>query len=481
MTSIPGSYEGIAHYEKNGEILFTAQTGGIFNAENNFMEGATGIFFDDSSAEMCISPDPADPNRYYVIYNNEKCSNLYYSVVDMTLNGGLGDVVNLNTLISEENFSEGLEVVAQPLSNDFWLLTYKCGIGFTRFTINENGINEEQLLYSFDPGISYDGRGELDYHKGRMGAAFAYSNKVFAAGFNPITGEICDATVIEDDNFSSSFTGSYGIEFSPSGNKMYFSIWYNTGNNQIYQYDFNTQTYTGYSLVMDTPFNGFGEMELAPNGKIYVMMDNYNKLMVIENPDEAIPIFNTIVLPGTTALGMSDPIQSYVYNDLIYQTDSLCSIPNMPLQLNAHSNYDSYNWATSDDPETTIGTEATLNIDFSDTTQVYYLEGTNGNACFSAFEHFTVFPIPEIDAGPDLTITSGESIQLQSINNTQGAQVIWFPNTGLDDPFANQPIASPTETTTYLMSAYVGPCQEVDEVTITVDPMVSVAPVPVPQ
>ncbi len=55
---------------------------------------------------------------------------------------------------------------------------------------------------------------------------------------------------------------------------------------------------------------------------------------------------------------------------------------------------------------------------------------------------------PETTAGPDVTICSGSSAQLQA---TGGTFFTWTPPTGLSNPNISNPVASPADTTTYIV------------------------------
>ncbi|MFH1321853.1 MAG: PKD domain-containing protein [Bacteroidota bacterium] len=57
-----------------------------------------------------------------------------------------------------------------------------------------------------------------------------------------------------------------------------------------------------------------------------------------------------------------------------------------------------------------------------------------------------VHPLPDADAGEDVTIVNGTSVQLIA---TGGLQYVWTPETGLDNPGLFNPVASPTSTTEY--------------------------------
>ena len=74
---------------------------------------------------------------------------------------------------------------------------------------------------------------------------------------------------------------------------------------------------------------------------------------------------------------------------------------------------------------------------------------------------------------PDTTICAGQSVQLSVPTNFAGYS--WSPTTGLDDASSPMPVATPTETTTYMVTI-IDECLDefTDEVTITVDEFASI-------
>jgi gliding motility-associated-like protein len=78
-----------------------------------------------------------------------------------------------------------------------------------------------------------------------------------------------------------------------------------------------------------------------------------------------------------------------------------------------------------------------------------------------------------LDAGPDLSICSDESVNLLAMTTgappSGGFVWSWSPAVGLSDPFSGDPIASPDETTTYIVST-VGEngCIGIDTITVEV-------------
>lgn len=72
-----------------------------------------------------------------------------------------------------------------------------------------------------------------------------------------------------------------------------------------------------------------------------------------------------------------------------------------------------------------------------------------------------------IDAGLDSTICEGKSVQLQSTGNAFSYS--WSPATGLNRADTLHPVASPTVTTRYKLTATAGLCAREDSLTITVN------------
>jgi gliding motility-associated-like protein len=84
-------------------------------------------------------------------------------------------------------------------------------------------------------------------------------------------------------------------------------------------------------------------------------------------------------------------------------------------------------------------------------------------------------PPVDVDAGPDREILAGTSITLEG-RADGNYPVTWTPQAGLsfsaNDPL--RPVASPTVTTTYTISAGSGGCADSDQVTITVRPAIRI-------
>lgn len=83
-------------------------------------------------------------------------------------------------------------------------------------------------------------------------------------------------------------------------------------------------------------------------------------------------------------------------------------------------------------------------------TTTYTISITDNAGCvFEDSVYIRVFPAAIADAGIDQAIYAGESITLKGAGN--GA-FIWSPSTSLDNPFIAQPLASPADDQTYVLT-----------------------------
>lgn len=71
-----------------------------------------------------------------------------------------------------------------------------------------------------------------------------------------------------------------------------------------------------------------------------------------------------------------------------------------------------------------------------------------------------------VDAGDDVEIVSGETVQLNG--STTAASFIWTPPVNISNPAVLEPYVSPTQTTVYQLEATQGGCTSYDQVVVTV-------------
>ena len=135
------------------------------------------------------------------------------------------------------------------------------------------------------------------------------------------------------------------------------------------------------------------------------------------------------------------------------------------VQLNA-SGGDSYSWS----PSGTLSNPTIPDpVASPSVTTTYYVTISNGQCQDIDSVTVTVFPLPNVYAGEDTTITSGQSIQLNATTNATSPSFLWQPETFLSNNTIQNPVATPVYTITYTVTVTdIHGCSASDTITITV-------------
>src|SRR5690606_37545383 len=109
--------------DENGNLLFYTDGITVYNRLHVIMSNGFGLLGDPSSSQSAIVvPKPNDPDIYYIftVGSNQSLTGLKYSVVDMTSDGGLGQVVQKNI-----NLLSQCSVKVSAVLKDFGYYTFK--------------------------------------------------------------------------------------------------------------------------------------------------------------------------------------------------------------------------------------------------------------------------------------------------------------------------------------------------------------------
>lgn len=122
------------------------------------------------------------------------------------------------------------------------------------------------------------------------------------------------------------------------------------------------------------------------------------------------------------------------------------------------------NWYNNPTGGTPIATGNTFTTPILNTTTSYYVGTCPGT--YRDTVTITVLPTVTADAGNNVTICPGGSAQL---NATGGVSYVWTPVTGLSATNIANPVATPSTTTTYIVTVTdANGCSATDSVTVTV-------------
>jgi len=152
-------------------------------------------------------------------------------------------------------------------------------------------------------------------------------------------------------------------------------------------------------------------------------------------------------------------------------TDSIiCFGANIDLIGTPSGNFTSVEWFELPSM-TSLGTTDTVNVNPTTIDTTCYIYQVNGACIATDTVCVTTVAQPAINVGPDVTIIEGDSTILSA---SGGTLYTWSPGSSLNDSTIANPTASPTATTTYVVSTTsTNGCISTDTVVITVLPTIN--------
>lgn len=347
--SVMSQWEGCSSISDiNGDILFYTNGVSVWDATNTLMPNGTGLFGSFSSTQSSlVVPHPTDSDIYFIftLYRNGDYEighkGLCYSVVDMSLNGGLGDIISGQKNIELNNpNTEKITAVKHSNGVDIWVLTHDWGNNnFLAYQISSSGINATPVTSS--AGIvhydNFNGWYSAGYMKVSPDGSRIALNVLGAQTTQLFDFDSGTGIVSNPMTLSTTRHQAYGIEFSPDGTKLYTTAW---EHNNILQYDLSLGTEAAIAaseieiavsaVTGGSNYSGLGALQVAPDGNIYVSKDangiggNVNGLNgwlgIITSPNEAFdgsksdPVYvdNGVYLGGkASGIGLPTYIQTY--------------------------------------------------------------------------------------------------------------------------------------------------------------------------
>lgn len=284
--------------DKNGNLLFYSNGDSAWDRNHNVMPNGYGLgqyhFASGSSTQGSIIIPVPDTDSLFYIFTTDNAEHrlangFRYSLVDMSLRGGLGDVIIRSQLLID-TVCEKLTAVHHTNGKDIWVLTHEYNSdAFYAYLVTSSGLNTNpiishagQVQFETSPSvlpqslargtmkISPDGKKLVvltfsDHHK--------YPLKPEIFDFDASNGNVSlDFTVEDKDS-----TEYYGASFSPNSNLLYLSAGWR--GLYLHQFDMTTATNSANFLASKTAIQErswssnpplMGALSIGPNGKIYV-------------------------------------------------------------------------------------------------------------------------------------------------------------------------------------------------------------------
>ncbi len=274
--------------DQGGNLLFYTEGSTIWDRDNNVMPNGSGLLGGSSSTQAAlIVPKPGACGIYYVFTTQDHLQNgdFRYSVVDMCLNNGFGDVIagEKNIMISTP-CSEKLTAVPNTNGTDYWIITHELpGDAFLAFSLTPTGFNPVPVISSV--GSNHASNCMIGPLKASHDGTKLVCSKTFCTNTEMFDFDASSGLVSNAVDLSNEYglpNGVYGVEFSPNDQLLYISTTWAV--NRLYQIDLANNTLLE---IIDGPGGGyfFGALQLAPDGRIYLARKDEQFLDVVEFPD----------------------------------------------------------------------------------------------------------------------------------------------------------------------------------------------------
>lgn len=314
--------------DSNGVLLFYSNGVTVYNANHAAMVNGTGLHGGTSTSQACLAVRQPGSNVVWYLFTVDQAGGTWgaqYSIIDMSLQGGLGEViVKNNPLISP--VEEKVTGCLQSNGIDYWILFHGSNNKkFHAFPLTDLGVGTE--VTSTAGSQANTGTGYMKFSPdGSQLAVARYNNHTFQVhNFDNDTGIVSYGFNVPLGN---QFY-SYGVEWSRDGRHLFMgNVDYMPG--QVYEMDMtlgdSTAIIASKVLVVNAANDILGALQMAPDGKIYLVRYSEYYLGVINEPDSLGAACDYVsngfsTSPNDNYLGLPNYVTSWYYqpNDTIPQ------------------------------------------------------------------------------------------------------------------------------------------------------------------
>ncbi|MBU2951608.1 T9SS type B sorting domain-containing protein [Tamlana agarivorans] len=276
--------------DDSGNLLFYTDGITIWNKNHEIMSNGYGLYGDPSSTQSAIIVPKPDNDKVYFVFTVDDFGDesgirygFNYSIVDLTLDGGLGEVTTKNINLLRDSAEKITAVLKDCVSKSFWVLTYASQNGnldvfdtFHAFEVTNLGVNSTSIKSTFAKKTE-DRRGYLKLSPDGLKVACAnFYDGLDIFDFDVATGKVSNQNTLIPPRVSA----AYGVEFSPNSNLLYVqtsNILPNDSNindpnihySKLIQYNLYATPVQASAVTLDDRQIYRGALQLGPNGKIY--------------------------------------------------------------------------------------------------------------------------------------------------------------------------------------------------------------------
>jgi gliding motility-associated-like protein len=432
--------------DSSGNILLFTNGAQVFDRQQTVMPNGNNLHGDlGVTMPALIVPKPGDHAIYYIFTvdrpqifpGDTTVWGLQYSEVNMTLNGGRGDVTLLKNYSLFGEVSEKISAVMHSNGRDIWVVSHRFDSDeFCAFLVTPDGVDTTGYVSS-QSGSVHAGPSNTNNSVGFMKISPDGSRLALAVqgdgyfeifDFDNSSGRVSNP--IKSDNYSF----AYGVEFSPDTRYLYATTAPYNGEpgfpSTLYQFDLSLGPGTFNSpveLAVNSDAEYFYGLQLGTDGRIYVARSPlaFDALGVIYNPKRPGTACNFNLLDGNAAslplagkrsrYGLPVFLQSY-FDRPHFEIENVCFSDTTWFRLTNDANITSISWNFGD------GTGAGNTSTEFEPTHVFSAPGdftvsvteTYNGENYTYSEVVTVAELPAVQLGDTLYLYPGSTLLLDA-------------------------------------------------------------------
>jgi hypothetical protein len=386
--SIADSLGNLLFYGHTRTTVFGKNTL-LFNKLNQLMQNGDTIVGQGWYQELIVIKNPVNNDQYLLftvgVTNAALQQGFYYSIIDMSYNGGLGKVVSKNNQLLNNFMVDCLGAVRHGNGRDWWVITRKSNVLVTGvpvtdyyvYLITPTGVNGPYIKTAGQPTnynlskISFSQSGEKMIYSNPRGLLELYD-------FDRCTGNLTLNQTISNEN--TWFRYYWSSAFSPDESKLYVQTVSYPDTTYLIQFDLSAANIVATAdTIFIQPLSAAtgGDVRLAPDGKIYIANAYYDGFnFVFPYSDTTYNMYNSYlsVVNYPDSLGAACDYQPYSFylggNRTYY---GLPNNPNYGLGALQGSACDTLTALTPD--PTAFGKQAMLNLYYQQEWQMLFVNG----------------------------------------------------------------------------------------------------------
>ncbi|QEE50979.1 T9SS type B sorting domain-containing protein [Flavobacterium alkalisoli] len=266
--------------DSEGNLLFYTDGRTIWNQTHQIMENGQDLMGHYSATQSAlIIPKPGSQQRFYVFTVTAwgEANGFRYSEIDMTVNTGLGAVIDKNILV-QTPVAEALNATWHSNGEDIWVVVHGFENNlFYAYLVTSAGVSLNPVTStSLHPSDAF---GQSSIKISPDGSKLAFTrlngqNGLQLFDFDNSTGLITNPLLLHGP-------GCYSTDFSSSGNILYM-----TRGDSLRQYNLLAADISASAVIINIDETvRLSSIQRGPDNKIYIARYLQDYVSVINNPE----------------------------------------------------------------------------------------------------------------------------------------------------------------------------------------------------